>query len=289
MTEIRELRGTDIPARLREIPKAPEKIFVKGNLPDPETYKYLTVVGSRKYSTYGRECCAKLIQSLARFPVAIVSGLALGIDTIAHETALEVGLPTIAVPGSGLAEKVLYPRANLRLAKKIIEAGGALLSEFKPDTQATVYTFPQRNRIMAGLSDATLIIEAAEKSGTLITARLALDFNREVLAVPGSIFSSGAKGTNQLIRQGATPVTKVEDLLEALGFETNKEGSVDNQFLDTLSEPEQLIYQLLQGENLSRDELAIKTILATTELNTTLSMMEVKGLIKETGGVFIII
>lgn len=288
MIEIKELTGSDIPARLREIPKAPEKLFVQGNLPDPEKYKYLTVVGSRKYSTYGRESCAKLIQSLARFPVTIVSGLALGIDTIAHETALEAGLPTIAVPGSGLAETVLYPRANLRLAKKIIEAGGALLSEFKPDTQATVYTFPKRNRIMAGLSDATLIIEAAEKSGTLITAKLALDFNREVLAVPGSIFSSGAKGTNQLIRQGATPITKVEDLLEALGLETGEIGPNSNQFLDTLSAPEQLIYQLLQSENLSRDELAIKTTLAAAELNTTLSMMEVKGLIKETGGVFII-
>ncbi|MES3005459.1 MAG: DNA-processing protein DprA, partial [Patescibacteria group bacterium] len=133
--------------------------------------KFLCVVGSRQYTSYGKELCISLIKSLAGRPVIIISGLALGIDGIAHQTALDVGLPTIAVPGSGLHPNVLYPRSHLHLAEKIIEKGGLLASEYEPQIRASPWSFPMRNRIMAGLSHAVLIIEAEENSGTLVTAR----------------------------------------------------------------------------------------------------------------------
>jgi len=220
-TEIKKLSKKEFPSQLFEIPEPPKEFFVRGEMPSNDSV-LLTIVGSRKYSSYGRDACETLIAGLVGYDIVIVSGLALGIDTIAHKAALGAGLKTIAVPGSGLDDKVLYPSTNRLLAKDIIEKGGALLSEFAPDFRATIWGFPQRNRIMAGLSQATLVIEAEEKSGTLITARLALDYNRDVLAVPGSILSQGSRGTNQLLRQGATPITSSEDLLGALGFETTE-------------------------------------------------------------------
>ena len=188
MEDIRKLRTEEIPPQLLEIPQPPKTLYIRGTLPSQDAI-YLAVVGSRKYTSYGRDICEKLVRGLAGYPVIIVSGLALGIDTIAHKTAMSVGLTTIAFPGSGLDNSVLYPRTNLSLAQEIINAGGCLISEMQPTERATLYSFPQRNRLMAGISKAVLIIEAEEKSGTLITARMALDYNRDVLAVPGSIFS----------------------------------------------------------------------------------------------------
>src|SRR3989344_4788228 len=184
---ISELAKESWPKELLEIPQPPETLYIRGKLPAPEFVR-LCVVGSRKYTPYGREACEKLIGELRGHPVCIVSGLALGIDRIAHEAALKAGLPTIAVPGSGLDIEVIYPKSNLGLAKDILKHGGCLLSELPPKEKATTWTFPQRNRIMAGLSRAVLIIEAEQKSGTLITSRLATEYNRDVLTVPGSIF-----------------------------------------------------------------------------------------------------
>jgi DNA processing protein len=153
------IKPAELSPALLEIPQPASELYVRGALPDANV-TFLTVVGSRKFSTYSKEACQKLIQGLASYPIVIVSGLALGIDTIAHQTALASGLTTLAFPGSGLDEKVLYPRSNIRLAREIIEKGGALVSEFAPDFHATPYSFPQRNRLMAGLARATLIIEA---------------------------------------------------------------------------------------------------------------------------------
>lgn len=266
--------------QLKEIPQRPKLLYTQGTLPVNGT-KFLTVVGSRKYSSYGKAICEHLIAELRGYPISIVSGLALGIDTFAHKAALDAGLHTIAVPGSGLDEKVLYPASNRHLAKQIVENGGLLLSEFEPDFRATVWSFPKRNRIMAGLADAVLIVEAQEKSGTLITARMALDYNRDVLAVPGSVFSESSSGTNTLLRQGATLIRNSDDILEALGLEKN--APEDRPDLSDLSPHEQTIMIALI-EPLSRDELIRSNILTTEDLNATLTLLEIKGLIKETGG-----
>jgi DNA processing protein len=202
--------------QLLEIPQPPEELYIVGEL--PKDHIYVSVVGSRRYTDYGQRCCRELILGLRGKPVAIVSGLAYGIDQIAHRSAMDAKLPTIAIPGSGLDPSALYPRGHTQLAEEILYNGGCLLSELEPFEKAAPWTFPQRNRIMAGISRAVLIIEAEEKSGTLITARLATEYNRDVLAVPGSIFSATSAGTNFLLRQGATPITCANDLLQALGL-----------------------------------------------------------------------
>jgi DNA processing protein len=214
---IQTLKQKYWPKKLFEIPQPPKQLYIRGEL--PKNQFTLCVVGSRKHSSYGKEICEHLISGLKGYPITIVSGLAYGIDTLAHKSAIEAGLKTVAVPGSGISDGSMYPKTNLKLAKKIIKSGGCILSEFDPDLKATSWSFPKRNRIMAGLSDAVLVIEAEEKSGTLITSRLATDYNREVLTIPGSIFSSNSKGPHMLIRLGATPITCVEDILEVFGLD----------------------------------------------------------------------
>ncbi len=278
--DIRKIEEDEIPEQLLEIPEPPQKLYVCGNLP-PEGNIMLAVVGSRKYTNYGKEVCENLISGLKNYPVTIVSGLALGIDSIAHNSALDAGLHTMAVPGSGLSERVIYPATNLNLARKIIEAGGCLLSEFEPDFRATVWSFPKRNRIMAGLCKAVLVIEAEEKSGTLITARLALDYNRDVFAVPGSIFSPNASGVNRLIKGGATPIATPKDLLEALGFSV--EENLPMGVEQNLTDEEKEILEFLR-EPCSRDVLLRQIKRSTAEATAILSMMEIAGLIKEEMG-----
>lgn len=272
----------DFPAGLRQIPKPPRQLFVRGELPKPET-KLLCIVGSRRYTNYGKDACEKLISGLRGHDIAIVSGLAIGIDAIAHETAMKNGLKTIAVPGSGLDDNVIHPSAHVGLAKKIVESGGCLISEFEPDYQATLYGFPQRNRIMAGLSHAILVIEAEIKSGTLITSRLATDYNKDVLAVPGSIFSKTTEGPHMLIRLGATPITSSQDLLQALGFENKINPENLKLIYDDCSADEKKIIELLK-EPMSRDAIIQNLDLPISQINTTLSILELKGLIQETLG-----
>src|SRR3989344_1689451 len=187
MEEIRKLPKKEFPEGLIEIPQPPKELYIQGNLPSKEDGVLLAVVGSRRFTTYGRDVCEKIFSGLRNYPIVIVSGLAIGIDTLAHQNALKNGLKTIAMPGSGIDRKVLHPSSNRRLADEIIKSGGCLLSEYEPKLPAGAWTFPRRNRLMAGLSKAVLIIEAGERSGTLITARLATEYNRDVLAIPGSI------------------------------------------------------------------------------------------------------
>ena len=276
--EIKKLQKEETPPQLLEIPQPPEQMYLVGNMPK-EGNKILAVVGSRKFSSYGKEVCEKLIAGLKGQPVTIVSGLALGIDSIAHRAALQNNLQTIAFPGSGLDESVLYPTSHLNPAKEIVENGGGLLSEFDPKFRATPYSFPQRNRLIAGISDATLIIEAEKKSGTLITSRLATDYNKDVLAVPGSIFSKTSEGPHMLIRLGATPITCINDLLEALHLEP------EQQTLDfgDCNEDELQILKLLDSP-VSRDELFEQAQLPIQALNSILMMLEIKGFIKESQG-----
>lgn len=278
---IRTLTQNEYPPLLREIPSPPKELYVRGTLPPRET-KLLTVVGSRAMSRYGKDACEALIAGLAGYPVAIVSGLALGIDTIAHKAALSAGLPTIAVPGSGLDDSVLYPRANFALAKEIENKGGALLSEFDPLWKPRPESFPQRNRIMAGMSHATLVIEAGEKSGTLITARMASDYGRELLIVPHSIFAEGGSGGHIFMKIGATPVRTSTDILEALSIEADSQ-----TVLPDLNEDETIVINML-AEPTSRDEL-IRSLTSdfsfdVSRANVLLASMELRGLIAESLG-----
>lgn len=203
---------------LNEIPQPPETLWLRGSLPSKDAKK-LVVVGSRALTPYGEVVCKKLIQGLSGFPISIVSGLALGTDACAHHAALSAGLHTIAVPGSGLADNVIAPQTNLGLAKEILRAGGALLSEHEPNATARPEYFPSRNRIMVGIADAVLVIEAGERSGTLITARLASEYSRDLMCVPHRIGDTNSEGPNMFIRLGAELITSPEDILETLGFE----------------------------------------------------------------------
>lgn len=284
-SKFKKLTPAEFPGLLKEINDPPTELYLEGNFPNESENKFLAIVGSRKFSRYGKEACEELIRGLTGYPVVIVSGLAIGIDTIAHQSALRNKLLTVAIPGSGLDRKVLHPFSNHRLADEIVEAGGCLLSELEPECPAGLHTFPRRNRIMAGLSHATLIIEAGEKSGTLITARLAMEYNRDVLVVPGSIFSPSSRGANNLIRQGAMPVNRSEDILQALGFELDdKNETKQGKLFVDLSPVEQKIVEILETEPLPRDELIEVAELSITEANIILSSMEIKGIIKEAMG-----
>ena len=279
MDDIYKLKPEQIPKPLLEIPQPPKVLYIRGKLP-PKDHIYLAVVGSRKYTSYGKDICEKLIRGLQGYPIVIVSGLAMGIDSIAHRTALDSGLITISFPGSGLDNKVLYPKTNIKLAQDIVHNGRCLISEFEPNFVSQLYSFPQRNRLMAGISKAVLIIEAEEKSGTLITARMALDYNRDVLAVPGSALSSNSNGTNWLIKQGATPVTSSEDVLIALGFNVEKPKLSDKEKYADCGKDEMKIIELLR-EPMPRDELIRASGLPISSANALLSIMEIKELIKE--------
>jgi DNA processing protein len=279
---IRSLAPEEYPELLREIPQPPKQLRYDGELPIPGN-KLLAVVGSRKYSSYGREVCESLIAGLAGEPVTIVSGLALGIDSVAHRAALKAGLQTIAIPGSGLDRRYLHPRSHANLAEEIVENGGGLLSEFEDDMiYPGPWVFPKRNRLMAGMCHATLVIEADQKSGTLITSRMATDYNREVGAIPGPLHSSTSDGPHMLIRLGAALIRDKNDLLELLGLRRKDEtpALID---IEGLTDEEKAFIEILETP-CERDELVRKSRLDIGLANSILSMLEIKGLIKEEMG-----
>jgi DNA processing protein len=283
--EIRELERSEWPAQLLEIPQPPERLWIRGVLP-PKGTKLLTVVGSRAMTRYGQEACQKLITGLAGYPISIVSGLALGVDTCAHKAALAAGLHTLVVPGSGLNDEVLYPRSNRAFAKEILKAGGGFISEYAPDTASRVHFFPERNRLMVGLADAVLIIEAGQKSGTLITARLASEYNRDLLCIPHRIGDPHAFGPHLFIRLGAALVCEPLHILEALKIPP-RETSVTAAPQD-LEDVELAIWNMLE-EPKERDEiLRTSTSLGTGagagEVLTALVALELRGLIREEFG-----
>lgn len=278
---IRELAREEWPAQLLEIPQLPKKLWLRGSLPPPGT-KLLTVVGSRAMTRYGQEACEKLISGLAGYPISIVSGLALGVDTCAHEAALAAGLHTLVIPGSGLGDNVLYPRSNRGFAKEILEKGGGMLSEYAPDQPSRVYYFPQRNRLMVGLSDAVLLIEAGPKSGTLITARLASEYNRDLLCVPHRIGDPHAFGSHLFVRLGAALVSDPLHILEALGIPPRDRGAAGAMPTD-LEDTEKEVWGVLE-EPKTRDEILRLSACGAGETLTALVSLELRGLIKEEFG-----
>jgi len=273
------------PRLLKEIPDAPMILFVRGNY-DWQDKPLIAIVGTRKFSSYGEQAAERLATDLARAGYVVVSGLAFGIDSIAHKATLEASGETLAILGSGVDEISVSPQSHLPLARAVVNSG-ALISEYSPGTKAIEGTFPARDRIIAGMTLGTVVIEAPEKSGALITARLALDYNREVFAVPGSIFSPSSLGTHHLIKAGAKIVTSVQDILEELPLAHSKRNTPEETTAvihHDLSPEEEKVFQILSHEPLHVDKIIKEARLETSSANSILTLLEIKGLIKNVGG-----
>ncbi|MBI2037931.1 MAG: DNA-protecting protein DprA [Candidatus Magasanikbacteria bacterium] len=270
------------PKLLKEINDPPHTLFVRGILP-PDESPAIGVVGTRKYTAYGKLACEEIVGPLAKQGVVIVSGLALGIDGIAHQTTLDNGGITVAVLGGGIDKKTVAPTTHNLLAEQIIASGGAVISEYPPGFAPTAYSFPARNRIIAGLSLGTLIIEAAEISGALITTRCALDYNREVFAVPHPINSPTGIGPNNLIKMGAKLVAEAKDVLEALNIQELKEIVNDKKTVPT-NATEARILECLSKEPVHIDLIIKTTGLESPTVNSALVLMEMKGRVRNLGG-----
>ncbi len=271
------LKDIGIPGVLQNIPNPPRQLFVAGPLDELLNRPCLAIVGSRKVSPYGKLVTQTLAETTARHGIVILSGLAIGADGVAHQAALDAGGQTIAVLPAGLER--IYPASHQQLAMKILDQGGALVTEYPPGSEPYPSNFLARNRIVSGLSDGVLITEAAERSGTLATANFALEQGRSVMAVPGNVNSLLSVGTNNLIKAGATPVTKVEDIFEALGLEaiaTQKEVVANN-------EAEQRILELMQNGLTDLAELQQQSTLAPAIFNQTLTMLEISGRVRPIG------
>ncbi len=268
------------PALLSEIYDAPAVLYYRGTLPGRHALT-IAVVGTRKTSPYGRRIAPRIVAPLAQAGLTIVSGLALGIDTIAHQETLRAGGQTVAVLAGGLDQT--YPRTNVRLAEDIIAAGGAIVSEYPPHTPPLKQHFPIRNRIISGLSRMVVVIEGTEDSGSLITARAALDQNRDVCAVPGPITADTSAGPHTLLKMGALMVTSADDIFQALQLDNIPE-TVQNRKILPESSAEECILALVSAEPTDVDELFQKSTLPTSVVNTTLTTLEMKGLIRRSGG-----
>lgn len=281
-----ELAREEWPALLAEINDPPKRLYCIGT-PPPVKALYLTIIGSRTPTDYGRDSLKRLVGGLKGYPIVIVSGLALGCDGLAHEAALAAGLKTISFPGSGLNRKRLYPAQHRGLADRILEAGGCLLSEFHHDQEGTDWTFPQRNRLMAGCSQATLIIEGKLKSGSLITTRLAFDYNRSVLALPGAIDSPLSAGPNMLLRTpSAVAITCSEDILQELGLELHEpSAAISPERLAALDPVSRGIVEKLGAGKMNKDNLCRELSLPMTELNALVSFLEIDGFVRTNGNV----
>ena len=271
---------SEYPARLKEIDDAPPVLYVKGEL-EPKDERSVAVVGTRRVTAYGREVTHRLSTDLTKSNVVIVSGLASGVDGLAHRAALEAGGRTIAVLGNGV--DIVYPRQHARLADEIAE-NGAVVSEHPIGTKPKAEHFPRRNRILSGITLGTLVIEAAESSGALITARHALDQNREVFAVPGSILSPGSRGTNSLIqRMEAKPVHKHEDILEELNLSFVGE-QIEMAALFPANDDESKVLYHLSQEPTHIDEILRGSGMTISVVSSLLAMMELRGLVRQVGG-----
>lgn len=269
------------PRLLAEITDPPITLFYRGTMPLDEI-PAVAVVGTRRCTAYGRQTAAEIAEGLAARGIAVVSGLALGIDGVVHEAALKTGL-TWAVLGSGVDRAHVYPAAHAALADKIADAGGLVLSEYPPGFKAAQYSFPARNRIIAGLTAGTVVIEAPTESGALITAHSALDYNREVMALPHPITSPAGAGGNLLIKQGARLVTSVEDIIETLNFHDLKT-LTQTPLLPTTDPIEQKILATLALEPKYIDEIIKETGLPSPAVTGKLTIMEINGLVRNLGG-----
>jgi DNA processing protein len=267
------------PERLKEIDQPPPVLYVRGALTTEDSWA-IAVVGTRRVSAYGRQVAEELASFLAANGVTVVSGLARGVDAIAHQSALKAGGRTIAVMGCGVDR--IYPPEHAQLAEKVMTSG-ALISDYAPGTPPDASNFPPRNRLISGLSVATVVVEAGETSGALITAQFAVDQGREVFAVPGNILALQSKGTNKLIAQGARPMLSVRDLLDVLNLTRVTEQRIVRKVLPT-DETESKLMSVLTHEPLHMDEIRNQTGLPIERVSATLVMMELKGLVRQVGG-----
>ena len=267
------------PTKLKEIYDVPPILYIRGTI-TPDDEWTIAVVGTRRATIYGREVTERLVSDLVRNRITIVSGLARGIDSVAHRTALASGGRTIAIFGCGL--DTVYPPENVKLAQEIIEHG-ALVSEYPLGTRPKAENFPRRNRIMAGLSLGVLVTEAGEGSGALITVKHALEQNREVFCIPGNILSPTSRGTNRLIKEGAKLVSDVQDILEELNL-TMIPRQLEMRELVPENETESLILKHLSHEPTHIDEVCRNSCLPIATVSSTLAMMELKGIVRQMGG-----
>jgi len=272
----------EYPPLLKEISDPPYLLYAFGDLQSLHRQS-LAIVGSRKHTHYGQQIIERLIPDLATNGVTIVSGLAVGIDALAHKATLGSEGTTVAVVGCGL--DVIYPAEHRSLAGKIVESGGAIISEYPLSTPPLKQHFPARNRIISGVSQGTLVIECDIQSGAMITAHHALEQNRDVYAVPGPITSVSSSGPNMLLHMGAHVVTSAEDLLEHLGLpRTKKTGSVSTRGLaEALPAVEKVIFAILSHDPVHIDTIAEASKLDTAEVNSALLFLEMKGLIRNIG------
>lgn len=281
MDEIKTLSIEDknYPKLLKKIKDPPKILYCLGEIKVNEPC--FAIVGTRRFSAYGKQIALEIASDLAEAGLTIVSGLAPGIDTFSHQATIEQRKRTIAVLGTGVDEKSIYPKSNLKLARKILESGGCLISEYKPGTHGSVFTFPQRNRIISGLSLGILVIEAKKRSGALITAQWAKMQGRKIFAVPGSIHSSNSKGCHLLIKQGAKLVENANDILKELDLPTK---STRSGLVEGETKEENLILNVLKEESLYIDEIIKKTKLDTATVVSTLATMEIKSKVINLGG-----
>lgn len=277
--EILTIKDENYPRLLKEISLPPFLLYCKGELKPEESC--FAIVGTRRCTGYGKQVAEELAADLINAGLTIVSGMARGIDTVAHKEAVKRSKRTIAVLGSGIDERSIYPSENLKLAREIVKSGGAVISEFPVGDKGLPHHFPQRNRIISGLSLGVLIVEAKMKSGAMITASWAADQGRDVFAVPGPINLPTSEGPNYLIKQGAKLTTDVNDILEELNLPLK---SVEEKEIKAETPEEEKILEILQQEPLHIDKIIEKTKLNTNVVSSALLMMEVKGMVKNLGG-----
>lgn len=265
---------------ITNIAKPPKRLYFIGKLPEQRRLS-VAIVGSRRPTSYGKEVTYELSHKLAKYGLVIISGLALGVDGIAHAACLDAGGTTIAVLANGVDS--IYPASHRDLGKRIIDNGGSIISEYEPGTKAKPYQFLERNRIVSGLSDAILITEAATRSGTLSTATHALEQGKEVFVVPGNITSPLSMGCNQLIKQGAHPVTSAQDIIDILAPNlTDNDAQIKLPLGNNPSEAK--IIELIQSGIRDGDELQYLSKLPPDEFSQHLTMLEIEGIIKSLGG-----
>lgn len=269
------------PSALRQIHDPPKVLYYRGALPKTDDFLF-AVVGTRKHTHYADLAIRKVLPPLIQAGATIVSGLAQGIDTLAHKAALEYGGQTVAVLGGGVDKNTLYPHTNYSLSEKIVEKGGAIISEYPPGFKPDRWTFPARNRIIAGLARGVLVIEAPEHSGALITAYAALEQGRDVYALPGDITRPESRGCNELIKRGAKPVLEAKDILEEYGLV--QPDFAKQNMTATLDKDETTLVSLLDTNPKHIDELVCLTKKPVSIVSSLLSLLEIKGIIKNIGG-----
>jgi DNA processing protein len=267
------------PQRLKEIDQPPPVLYIRGDYLPDDVFA-VAVVGTRRVTAYGRQITEELASFLAANGITVISGLARGVDGIAHQTSLKAGGRTIGVLGSGVDR--IYPPEHRALAEKMMERG-AIISDYAPGTPPDASNFPPRNRIVSGLSLAVVVIEAGETSGALITAEFAAEQGREVFAVPGSILAPQSKGTNKLIQKGALPLLSVDDLMQALDLTRMGEHKAARKIIPS-DETEARLMNVLGAEPLHVDEIRNRTELAIEKVSATLALMELKGMVRQVGG-----